>query len=83
MEKVDNRLHENIRILRALKGFTQKKLAAEFDILQSYYSRIERGIIDPPSTLLRKISEFYHVSVDSLIYTDLTKDVQIMTEKKK
>ena len=74
-------LHENIRFLRAINRYTQKYIAGELDINQSYYSRIERNDLDIPTSLLKKIAEFYELPVQTLLYTDLAKEAKINTKK--
>lgn len=75
------RVYENIRTLRVLKGFSQEYLAQELDIHQSYYSRLERGVRDIPLSLLLKISELYSVPLDNLLNDDLSNMAKIMSEK--
>ena len=74
-------LHENIRILRAINGFTQKYVAGKLKISQTFYSRIERHELDIPASLLQKIAEFYDLPVQNLLYNDLSKQAKISTKK--
>ncbi len=64
---------ENIRVLRAKKGLSQQKLADELTITRARLSKYEEGKSEPPLEVLRKISSYYHVSIDVLISVDLTK----------
>ena len=75
------RMYENIRVLRVLRGFPQKYLAQELDIHQSYYSRIEHGQIDIPLSLLLKISSFYSVPLENLLRDDLANAAKILAQK--
>ena len=64
---------ENIRYLRAQKQLSQQKLADQLEITRSRLSKYEDGLSEPPLDLLRKISGYYHISIDLLISTDVRK----------
>jgi len=78
-----DRVYENIRTLRVIRGWPQKYLAEQLDISQSTYSRIECGKIDIHKSILEKIAKLYKVPLENLLYEDLAKDAQQMSEKRK
>ncbi|MCF2219069.1 LexA family transcriptional regulator [Chryseobacterium sp. PS-8] len=64
---------ENIRLLRAKLGKTQRELSQKIQITASRYSSYENGKSKPPVDVLIKISRIFNVSIDLLLSVDLTK----------
>ena len=64
---------KNIRHLRSLKKLSQEELSDELGITRARLGSYEEGRNDPPTELLIKISEFFHVAVDAILKADLTK----------
>lgn len=67
-------LANNIRTLRKNKGITQEDLAAtlgykSFTTVQKW----EKGIAEPPLSVLRKLSELFRVELYDLTETDLSR----------
>ena len=60
-------LAENLRKLRAKKGFTQEKLAEMLGVSAQAVSRWECGAAYPDITLLPGLAILFDVSVDSLL----------------
>lgn len=60
-------LAENLRRLRAQKGFTQEKLAEMLGVSAQAVSRWECGAAHPDVTLLPGLAILFDVSVDSLL----------------
>jgi transcriptional regulator with XRE-family HTH domain len=58
---------ERIRILRERKGLSQKRLAHELDMPNQSLSNYERGYRLPTPEVLKKIADFFEVSVDYLL----------------
>ena len=56
-----------IQDLRVQKGYTQDKLAKAMNINQSTLSRIELGSRGCSVDMFIQLSEFFHVSLDTLI----------------
>ena len=56
-----------IRDLREDRDLTQKQMAEVLNCSQRIYSNYERGDVDIPTEILRKLAEFYHTSVDYLL----------------
>lgn len=57
-----------IRELRKSKNMTQAALAAAIGSSQNVISKIERECLVPPADILCKIADFFHTSVDYLLY---------------
>jgi len=64
---------ENIRLLRATLGKTQRELSQQIQITSSRYSSYENGKSKPPVDVLIRISRIFNVSIDLLLSVDLTK----------
>jgi transcriptional regulator with XRE-family HTH domain len=58
---------DRIRILRERKGLSQKHLAYKLGIPNQSLSNYERGFREAPAEVLRKIADFFGVSVDYLL----------------
>ena len=59
---------KNLRTIRKALGFSQKDVAEELDISIANYSKIERGEIQLTVERLLKISIFFQLSPDELLY---------------
>lgn len=56
-----------LRELRENKNITQAQMAEVLEIDRSTYTKYESGKSNPDSTMLKKIADFFHVSVDYLL----------------
>lgn len=64
---------KNIAHLRHLKGLSQESMAEELGITRSRLSSWEEHRAAPPIDMLIQLSDYFHISVDSLVKIDLTK----------
>lgn len=64
---------DNIRYLRAQKGFSKQKLADALDIKAAAYTTYEDGRTEPSFSVLQKLARFHHISVDLLLSVDIRK----------
>lgn len=64
---------KNIAHLRHLKGLSQENMAEELGITRSRLSSWEEHRAAPPIEMLITLSEYFTISVDSLVKIDLTK----------
>lgn len=64
---------DNIRFLRSQKGISQEKLAEALLIARSRYVKYESGTSEAPYDILKRISKYYHISIDLLLTTDIRK----------
>lgn len=53
--------------IRKARGFTQQKVAMDLNISREALSYYENGKRSPDITMLRRLSEYFHVSIDYLI----------------
>ncbi|MBQ8698382.1 MAG: helix-turn-helix transcriptional regulator [Schwartzia sp.] len=59
-----------LRYLREKEALTQTNVANALHIGQSTYNRYERGIREPDHETLKKIADYFHVSLDFLLKHD-------------
>ena len=67
------KISKNIAHLRHLRGISQEYLANDLDITRSRLSSWEEHRAEPPIDLIVRLSEYFNVSIDSLLKIDLTK----------
>jgi transcriptional regulator with XRE-family HTH domain len=60
-------LSDRLEILRTEKGLTKKEMAEYLKIAQSTYGKYELGKREPDLETIKKLAEFFNVSVDYLI----------------
>ena len=69
--KGGERMQNNrLRYLREKEALTQTNLANALHIGQSTYNRYERGVREPDHETLKKIADYFHVSLDFLLKHD-------------
>jgi len=66
-------LSENLRYLRAQKKCAQQQVANDLIISRGRYSKYEDGKSEPPLEILKRISVYYHLSIDLIVSVDLRK----------
>ncbi|MBM7662796.1 transcriptional regulator with XRE-family HTH domain [Bacillus mesophilus] len=59
-----NTLGEKLRLLRMIKNITQAQLAKELGIGVNSVNRYENNVRTPKEKVLKKLSEYYGVSID-------------------
>ena len=65
-------IHQNLKLLRKRKGMTQQEVATAIDINRSSLAGYE-ATIQPDLSLLIKFSEFFNISIDTMVKEDLSK----------
>lgn len=65
---------ENLKFLRAQHGVSQLKLAKLIDTSQSTICKWEKGKIEPDLHHLAMLANYFHTSLESLIFEDLKKE---------
>lgn len=60
-------LGEKIKKLRKTKNMTQEQLGAILNVAKSTISQYENNINIPDVTMLKKISNYFQISIDSLV----------------
>ncbi len=61
-------MENRIRGMREDRDLTQQQLADALGITQRKYSYLETGVQQWTDELLVKLAEYYHVSIDYLLY---------------
>ena len=64
---------DKLKYLRKDQKLTQQKLGMVLGVTQDTISLYEKGIINPPIDILIKISNFFDVSIDALLFNQLKK----------
>ena len=59
--------YRRIRDLREDKDMTQKQMAEILNCSQRVYSNYDRGDIDIPTEILKKLADFHNVSADYIL----------------
>lgn len=68
-----------IKELRQQKGLKQDDIAKEFGISQQTISSYEKGIREPDITTLKKLADFFDVSLDYLLgKTDIRTPIETL-----
>ncbi len=57
----------NLIKIRKERKISQQKIAKEIKISQSNYSKYELGIIEPNIETLKKLADYFEVSIDTLV----------------
>ena len=61
---------DKIQFLRKHQELSQAKVAKEIDVLQSTYCYYEQGTREPDFETLKKLANFFDVSIDYLLEND-------------
>ena len=70
-------LGEKLKSLREEKGYMQKDVARELNIAPNTLSGYETNTRKPDSETLKNLSEYYNVSIDYLLGSDLMPDDEL------
>ena len=62
--------NNRLKYLREKEALTQTNIANALHIGQSTYNRYERGVREPDHETLKKIADYFHVSLDFLLKHD-------------
>jgi transcriptional regulator with XRE-family HTH domain len=65
-------LKENLKLLRKRKKRSQEEVASLLNITRSAYNSYENGVAEPGLTILIKLSDFFQITMDKLVRTDLS-----------
>lgn len=72
---------ENLEQLLAYNNITKSKLAKDINISAStIYSWWDKGVSTINITTIVKISEYFNISIDDLIYKDLSRSYEELIE---
>ena len=65
-------LKDKLRYLRKHQELSQAQVAKNINVLQSTYSNYEQGIREPDIATIKKLANFFDVSIDYLLENDRT-----------
>lgn len=74
-------INEKLKELRLSKGWSQTQLAAKLNVSNKLISKWERGGATPDISYLKKYSELFSISVDSLIDNEVHLDCAVDYDK--
>jgi transcriptional regulator with XRE-family HTH domain len=63
---IRRRIGRNIKAIREAKGWSQEELADQAELHRTYVSGVERGIRNPPVTVLDRLAKALKVSIGKL-----------------
>jgi transcriptional regulator with XRE-family HTH domain len=66
-------LADNLKYLRAQKNISQQVLAEALIITRGSYAKYEDGTREPSIEVIKRISHYFHISIDILVSVDLRK----------
>jgi len=64
---IETRLARRCRRLREDKGMSQLDMVRHHDFSLSHYQKIERGVLDPRLTTLKRIADAFGVTLEELL----------------
>lgn len=65
---------ENLKALRAAKGYSQEELASRLHVVRQTVSKWEKGLSVPDADLLVKLSDILETDVSTLLGAKIMKD---------
>lgn len=74
------RLIDNMRELRITNGYSQQFVGDQIHITRQTYSLYETGKRIPDMETVCVLADLYHVSVDLLLYADLSTDIEKISD---
>lgn len=69
-------LNTNIKFLRKKNNLTQEAFAQIICVARETVLRYENNTMSPCIEIIKKIHECFNISIDDLLYTDLSKDIK-------
>ncbi|CAH2213198.1 Restriction-modification system control element Bcll [Tepidibacter aestuarii] len=63
-------IRNNMQKYRIYKGLNQNQLAKELGVTRAYISKLERQHFIPGTKLMKKICEFFEVSLGDMFYLE-------------
>jgi transcriptional regulator with XRE-family HTH domain len=70
---------QRLKQLRLEKGMNQTRLAQEMGVSQGTVARWETDVREPDNVMLRKLAEFFGVSIDYLLKDEHTPEMRLIT----
>ena len=76
----DLKLVDNMRELRIINGYSQQFVSNYIHIARQTYSLYETGRRLPDMKTVCDLADLYHISIDLLLYTDLSVDMEQISD---
>ena len=76
----DLKLMDNMRELRIINGYSQQFVSNYIHIARQTYSLYETGRRLPDMKTVCDLADLYHISIDLLLYTDLSVDMEQISD---
>ena len=76
----DLKLVDNMRELRIINGYSQQFVSNYIHIARQTYSLYETGRRLPDLKTVCDLADLYHISIDLLLYTDLSVDMEQISD---
>lgn len=76
----DLKLVDNMRELRIINGYSQQFVSNYIHIARQTYSLYETGRRLPNMKTVCDLADLYHISIDLLLYTDLSVDMEQISD---
>jgi len=73
--------HSNLKVLRKRKGLTQEELAAHLKIKRPTLNNYENQVSQPTLDIQLSVSDFFSISVDTLLKVDLSTYTEFQFEE--
>ena len=70
-------LAKNLQFLRKKSGYTQAELTKHIEVTRTTWGNYENSVSEPDLTTLYEIAKFFGVTMDHLLCSDLTDDVNL------
>lgn len=68
---------KNIQFLRKKSGFTQAEMPKYIEVTRTTWGNYENNVSEPDLTKLYEIAKLFGVTLDQLIGSDLTEDINL------
>ncbi|HEX5551917.1 MAG TPA: LexA family transcriptional regulator [Chitinophagaceae bacterium] len=76
-------INKNLKYLRKLRRWTQEEMAAKLGIKRSLLGAYEEERAGPRTEVLKRLSDLFHVSMDELLRTDMSKNEGTYLERRR
>lgn len=78
-------MKEILKYLRQINSLTQEEIAKKINISRQWYIKFEKGLVQPSSEIVKKLSELYQVSEDFIYKNNVPsiKEIENQTSEHK
>lgn len=76
-------IKNSIQMLRTAHGIDQQKMADEFGITRTYFSKLENQRFSPGPELMARICIYFHKELGEVFYINRVEGADIICQKQK